>query len=174
MDKDIVASELGGLLGGAVDTTQHVVLWLLLNLASHSEVQRKLAAELDATLQGDNYTKSMKSKLPYLQAVIRESHRRNHTNPLITMRRLDEDIEIAGYSIPKGTRISFNGADMQQDPAIVNEPEAFRPERFLQEAVDKRKDDPVKSIIDHRLMGTPFGHGARMCIGARVAENEIW
>jgi len=174
LEEEVVVAELAGLLGGSVDTTQHVLLWIFLNLATHASVQERLAGELAQVLGGEGYTKEKKDQLVYMKAVIRESHRRNHTNPLITMRRLEKDISLGGYDIPAGMRITFNGADMQQDPAIVDEAESFRPERFLPEEVEARKGDPVRSIVDHNLLATPFGFGARMCIGARLAENEIW
>merc|ERR1711904_405371 len=62
---------------------------------------------------------------------------------------------------------------IQKDPRIVDDPNVYRPERFLPEAVKARKEDPLKSLIDHKLLGTPFSFGARMCLGARLAEVEI-
>lgn len=62
---------------------------------------------------------------------------------------------------------------LQKDPEIVEEPWSFRPERFLPEAVEARKEDEVRSLLDHKLMGTPFSFGARMCMGSRLADMEI-
>lgn len=62
---------------------------------------------------------------------------------------------------------------IQKDSRIVDDPQAFMPERFLFDAVEARKGDPLKSLIDHKLLSTPFSFGARMCLGARLAEVEI-
>jgi len=174
VDPVAVNGELAALLGASVDTTQHVILWLLLNLATHPAAQQKLSSELDSVLGGADYTKEVQAKLPYMKAVIRESHRRNHTNPLLTMRRLDSDISLCGYNIPAGTRITFNGADIQQDPKVVENAERFFPDRFLPEQVALRQHDKTLSTLDHKLLATPFGFGARMCVGARLAESEVW
>lgn len=132
-----------------------------------------MAAELQSVLGGADYTKDMKGDLQYLKAVIRESHRKNVPNPLLTMLRLQQDICLNGYDIPADTRITFNASAIQKDPEFVDDPEIFRPERFLPDAIAERMHDPVKSVLDHRLLATPFSMGARMCPGARLAENEI-
>jgi len=62
---------------------------------------------------------------------------------------------------------------LQNDPAIVDNPELYQPERFLPDAVEQRKGDPLKSLLDHKFLGTPFSFGARMCLGARLADMEI-
>jgi len=39
--------------------------------------------------------------------------------------------------------------------------------------VEARKHDELKSLIDHRMLSSPFSFGARMCMGSRLAELEI-
>ncbi|CAE7539359.1 Cyp27a1 [Symbiodinium necroappetens] len=67
----------------------------------------------------------------------------------------------------------MGSAILQRDPKIVDDPWAFRPERFMAEAVQARKNDPLKSLLDHKLIEKPFSFGARMCLGARLAEMEM-
>ncbi len=68
--------ELVNLLFAGVDTTTHVLMWIVLHLAQHPEKQRKLREELLKVLgpDGDVTPHSLVS-LKYLDACVRESHR---------------------------------------------------------------------------------------------------
>lgn len=73
------------------------------------------------------------------------------------------------------------------DPILLGaDPNEFNPNRWLAaEQVPKDADPntPVKvegydvmapaPILSHPLVATPFSVGPRMCVGARVAQNEI-
>jgi len=111
--------------------------------------------------------------MPYLKAVMRETNRHTPPGPLFTLRFLDQDVTLCGYNVPAGTRIIMAIEGLQNDPNIVDNPEVYQPERFLQDAVEERKSDPLKSLLDNRMLGNPFSFGARMCLGARLAEMEI-
>lgn len=158
----------------AVDTTVHVVKWLMLQLAANPSCQERLYQEVKSALKGRDYARDDRAELPYLHAALRESHRLTPTSWQLTYRFLDNDIVLGGYTVPAGTKIIFDTWSVQHDPQVVGEDlEAFKPERFLPEAVEARKSDPLKSLLDHRLLSTPFSFGARMCMGARIAEMEL-
>ena len=161
--------EVTSLLLAAVDTTSNYMNWLLLNLARNPEKQRILAEELKNVLRGDDFNKDV--ELPYLQACYRECHRLTPVQTGI-YRILQEDIVINEFMIPKGTKLSFNSLCLQSDPTYVESPEMFLPERWLSEAVEKRKGT-VAELLDHKLLSTPFSFGSRMCLGGRLAEMEI-
>ena len=161
--------EVTSLLLAAVDTTSNYMNWLLLNLARNPEKQRILAEELRNVLKGDDFNKDV--ELPYLQACYRECHRLTPVQTGI-YRILQEDIVINEFMIPKGTKLTFNLIGVQYDPTYVESPEMFLPERWLSEAVEKRKGT-VAELLDHKLLSTPFSFGSRMCLGGRLAEMEI-
>ena len=52
------------------------------------------------------------------------------------------------------------------------EPTKFNPDRFSEEAVAARKGTRAE-FLDHPVACTPFGFGARMCVGSRVARLEV-
>ena len=167
-------SEVQAIALAGVDTTYHILLWNMLKLASFPEAQQRLREEVHEVLgPSAHFTRDKLSQMPYLKAVMRETHRHTPPGPLFTVRFLEQDVTLCDYNVPAGTRIIMSIEGLQNDPAIVDNPELYQPERFLPDAVEQRKGDPLKSLLDHKFLGTPFSFGARMCLGARLADMEI-
>lgn len=61
---------------------------------------------------------------------------------------------------------------LQNHPTMLDDPEAFIPERWLPEARDKRKGTP-SALIDHALYRDAFSWGTRGCPGKRIAQLEL-
>lgn len=172
--EDHLSSEIQSVIMAGLDTTFHVLLWNMLHLAQRPGAQQSLREEILRVLGPEaNFTRDKMSEMPYLKAVMRETQRITPALPIMTFRFLDQDISLCGYRIPAQTRITMAVEPIQKDPRIVDDAQVFMPERFLPAAVEARKDDPLKSLIDHKLLSTPFSFGARMCLGARLAEVEI-
>lgn len=93
----------------------------------------------------------------FLQAVARETVRVRPV-ALTGARRLVAPMEIQGYGVPAGWQVLPMIRLIHQDPAVFPAPAAFRPDRFL--------GDEAGAAMRAWL---PFGHGARYCIGARLA-----
>jgi len=159
-------------LFAGVDTTHHLLLWILLNLARNPDKQSKLRDELFSVLGNGPLEASHLSDLPYLNACIRESHRLTPTAPFLTSRTFDQDIEIGGYQIPAGIRVFFISCAVQRDPAVVEKADCYIPERWESEAVERRKGTKQEAL-DNKVFAKPFSYGPRMCIGSRLAEMEI-
>ena len=62
------------------------------------------------------------------------------------------------------TLISFNNQTMCKSTKFFDDPEVYRPERWL------RSENAKVAPFIH----LPFGQGVRMCIGKRFAEQEIY
>jgi len=155
-----------------VDTTHHVLAFLILNLAKHSDSQEKLYQELKQHVGDIQNFQEDHLRLPYLVHFLRESHRYSPPQYFFTFRKLPKSITLDGYEIPAETKLTMMLSPIQLDPDYVDEPDQFKPERWDSDQVLKRKGTP-KEIIDHPLLAKPFGYGSRMCIGARLAEVEL-
>lgn len=104
------------------------------------------------------------SRLPYLQAVVKEAFRLHPAAPLLLPRKAQEDVEIAGFTIPKGAQIMVNVWAMGRDPRSWENPESFEPERFLGSEIDVR---------GRSFELIPFGGGRRICPGLPLAMRMM-
>ncbi|MFS7913025.1 putative psoralen synthase [Helianthus anomalus] len=74
--------------------------------------------------------------MPYLKAVFKETLRLHTPLPLLIPRESIKDIKLNGYDIQSGTQVLINAWAIARDPSIWEEPEEFKPERFLKSPVD--------------------------------------
>jgi cytochrome P450 len=187
MDRQERLVNLVTILQAGVDTTSNSLAWALYELAKRPAEQERLRQELRHVLPpGEGFKRELLSELPYLKAFLREVQRVSPT-AAGTMRRLPFDVEAGDYVVEKGSILFWEAAPYNFDPELLGgDPDEFRPERWL--AADRVPKDadprvPVRvdgfdvmapaPILSHPLVATPFSVGPRMCVGARVAQNEM-
>ena len=143
------------------ETTATTLSWTWYLLSRSPEAYARLEAEIDEVLQGRAPTADDVQRLPYCNAVIKESLR-CYPVAWITQRVALEDVEIGGYQIAKDTAIFLSPWIVHHDPRWYSEPEAFMPERWLK---DKADLPPREAYI-------PFGGGPHICLGNGLAMME--
>jgi len=182
VDDDIRSEALGSVVAGS-DTTAMAMRTLLVFLMCNPRVQSKLRREIDEAVAagiapvagaGVISVKAAK-KLPYLQAVIRESLRLAFmvVNPLPkrvppggdTVRLMDG----TEVFLPGNTIVGQSALVMNQDPGIYGaDAGVFRPERWTEEG------DPAKLEAMVRYNELAFGFGKWQCLGKVVAHMELY
>jgi cytochrome P450 len=143
--------ELVTLLLAGHETTATAVAWAIERLVRHPQKLRRLVAEIDAEAQGGDDE--------YMRAVVNETLRVRPVVPVVA-RLLSEDLQVGGYDLPRGTRVFPSIYLTNRNPRVYEDPEEFRPERFLGEAPET-------------FSWIPFGGGIRRCIGASFAQLEM-
>jgi cytochrome P450 len=143
--------ELVTLLLAGHETTATAVAWAIERLVRHPEKLRRLVAEVDAEGEGGGDE--------YMRAVVNETLRVRPVVPMVA-RMLTEDLRVAGYDLPQGTRVFPSIYLTNRNPRVYEDPEEFRPERFVGEAPET-------------FSWIPFGGGIRRCIGASFAQLEM-
>lgn len=77
------------------------------------------------------------------------------------------DTTLCGVSLPAGTAVGFNATAMMRRKDIFGQdPEVFRPERFLE------CDEKTKMNMIHTVE-LAFGYGRWMCLGKSLALIEL-
>ncbi|KAI3522079.1 hypothetical protein L1887_11558 [Cichorium endivia] len=163
----IIKSTCLAMFTAAVDTTTVTLIWALSLLLNNPDALKTAQDELDEYVGRDRLVEEYDIKnLVYLQAIIKETLRLYPAAPISVPRESMDNCIVAGYSIPKGTRLIINLWKLHRDPKIWSDPNQFRPERFL----TSQKDIDVKGQHYELL---PFGSGRRMCPGVSFALQSM-
>jgi cytochrome P450 len=147
---------------GAYETTTNTIAWALYLLATHPDADRRVRAEV-TDVCGDSVPRYEDlPRLRYTRMVIDETLRL-YSPAWQTMRRAVSSDTIDGYDIPAGSNVYLNSYLLHRHPDFWQDPEAFIPERFSDEASASRPK--------HVYM--PFGGGPRTCLGKYFALTEL-
>ncbi|KAL3818439.1 hypothetical protein ACJIZ3_004344 [Penstemon smallii] len=147
------------------DTTASTVEWAITELLLSPNKMLRAKDELRTVIGGNKQIEESDiSRLPYLQAVIKEVLRFHPAGPLLIPHKSEADVEINGYMIPKNTQILVNVWAIGRESSIWSNPSSFEPERFLDSKIDFKGQD-------FELI--PFGSGRRMCPGLPLANRMI-
>uniref|UniRef100_J3M5Z4 Cytochrome P450 73A33 n=1 Tax=Oryza brachyantha TaxID=4533 RepID=J3M5Z4_ORYBR len=146
----------------AIETTLWSIEWGIAELVNHPSIQSKVREEIAEVLGGAPVTEPDLERLPYLQAVVKETLRLRMAIPLLVPHMNLNDGKLAGYDIPAESKILVNAWFLANDPKRWVRPDEFRPERFLEEekAVEAHGND---------FRFVPFGVGRRSCPGIILA-----
>lgn len=146
------------------DTMALLTEWAMAELVLNPGVQKKLRQEIDAAVgprAGRRIADADVARMPYLQAVVKETLRAHPPGPLLSWARLStDDVQLSnGMVVPAGTTAMVNMWGICHDEAVWVQPDIFRPERFMEADVDVRGSD---------LRLAPFGAGRRVCPGKNL------
>nr|QST15070.1 CYP370C1 protein [Diaphanosoma celebensis] len=147
------------------ETTSTSLLWLMLLLATHPEIQEKVQREIDAHVPRDA-TPSLehRPKLMYTEAAIRESMRFASIVPLGVFHSATRDTEFRGYLIPKDTILASNIYQVHHCHRHWARPDEFYPDHFV-------TDDGALKTPEAFI---PFAAGKRVCLGESLARMELY
>jgi cytochrome P450 len=159
---EIVADAVGFLLAG-YETTSVALAMTTYFLSKDSEVQEKVASEIDDFFEKnpDCSLYDAACQLQFVDMVISETLRIHPPAPGV-IRICNERCVLNGVIIASGVQVSPAVVDIHMSPEIYPEPERFNPERFSPEEKAKR----------HPCAYLPFGLGPRNCVGMRFALLE--
>ncbi|KAG8143705.1 hypothetical protein E2320_000914 [Naja naja] len=162
--EELVATTLNIFFGGT-ETVSTTLRYGFLILLKYPEVEEKIHEEIDRVI-GVNRTPSMEDRLqmPYTEAVIHEMQRFGDILPLALPRRVTQDVQLRGYTIPKGTEVFPMLGTAMRDPKHFARPAEFDPQHFLDEKGQFKRNEAF----------IPFCIGKRYCFGEHLARAELF
>ncbi|KAK3428367.1 hypothetical protein EUGRSUZ_F04405 [Eucalyptus grandis] len=153
------------LIVGGTGTSAMSVEWAISELLKNPWVYDKATRELNSIIGRERWVQEADlSNLPYINAIVKETMRLHPPGAFLAPRYASQDCKVAGYDVPRGTRVIVSAWSIMRDPKYWDEPEKFRPERFVGKAID------VKGQNFELL---PFGSGRRMCPGYNFGLKVI-
>ncbi|XP_048127669.1 geraniol 8-hydroxylase-like [Rhodamnia argentea] len=165
MDISLVKHLLLDFFVAGTETTSSTLEWAMAELLCNSEKLSKAQSELHEVIGKGNRMEEVDiPRLPYLQAIVKETFRLHPPFPLLLPRKSEADTQIGGFTIPKGAQVLINAWAIGRDPSIWVNPNEFVPERFLGSDIDLRG-----SIFEL----VPFGGGRRSCPGLPLATRML-
>ncbi|GMH26621.1 hypothetical protein Nepgr_028464 [Nepenthes gracilis] len=157
------------------DTTSNTIEWATEELLRHLDKLKKAQAVLEQFIGKENIVEEGEiAKLPYLQAIVKETFWLHPLEPLLLPRKVDTDVELCGFTVPKNAN----------DAKFWENPDLFEPERFLGCNIDIMGQDfelitfgggpricPDIKGQDFELI--TFGGGPRICRGLSLANKTV-
>ncbi|KAI0260715.1 cytochrome P450 [Gloeopeniophorella convolvens] len=176
--------QLATILGAGHETTVNTLSWILFELATHPDEQRRLREEIRSATAAENHagTPIDLDALPLLNAVIKETLRFDTVVPHLFRTATRDDIVplskpincpsgrvLTELCIPRETHIIISNIAYNRNRELWGEDATiWRPDRWLDGTI---KTSDVNVGVWANLMS--FGSGHRACLGWRFAVTEV-
>ena len=162
MSEKQLRDEVLTLLIAGHETTAHVLSWIFYLLSQAPEIDERLHAEARAVLGGrSGFDAADVDRLSFARHVILEGLRLYPPGWFVG-REAQANVQLAGYTIPKGAIVMLSQYVMHRDARFFDEPERFKPDRW------------ADGLLERLPRGAyfPFSAGERHCIGEGFAWQE--
>lgn len=145
----------------AVETTPRTMAWVVKRLSENPHITSELREEHEAIRRSKGDTESLSwedyKSMTFTRSVIKETLRFGNP-PLYNLlyRKAIENVEVKGYTIPRGWTCIIYDQFTNMDSQYYENPLVFNPRRW------QSKDTDQAPFI-------PFGGGPRLCLGYELA-----
>ncbi|GAA0165894.1 oxygenase [Lithospermum erythrorhizon] len=165
LDAKHVKHSLMDLFIAGVDTTASISEWALAELIKNPAIMKHAKNELEDVIgKGKVLEEDDISHLPYLKNIVKETVRLHPPGPFLFPRQPEKDVEVCGYTIPKGSQVLVSIWALGRDPNLWENPLMFNPDRYKKSDLDFRGQN-------FELI--PFGAGRRICPGIPLAVKMV-
>lgn len=156
----------GELIEAGGDTTRLSLNIFAMAAACYPAAIQKARDEIDAVCGSDAQRLPAFHDEPRLRYVLALAKELLRWRPIIawgTEHTLTEPLEFEAYRFPAATHFVINSVATCSDPQVFEEPQDFKPERWL----DGHEGDVLHG-------STAFGGGRRVCVGYRLAQKSLF
>ncbi|XP_010508469.1 PREDICTED: cytochrome P450 705A5-like [Camelina sativa] len=160
-----IKSFVADLLFAGTDTTAQTTQWTMAEIINNPNILERLREEIDTVVGKTRLIQERDlPKLPYLQAVVKEVLRL-HPPGSFFARVPQEGCRIGEFYVPEETSLIVNVYAVMRDPDFWEDPNEFKPERFLTSSRSGKEDERREKALKY----IPFGGGRRGCPGENLA-----
>ncbi|RVW93284.1 Cytochrome P450 84A1 [Vitis vinifera] len=158
--RDNIKAIIMDVMFGGTETVASAIEWAMAELMKSPDDLKKLQQELiDVVGLNRRLHESDLEKLTYLKCCIKETLRLHPPIPVL-LHETSEASVVAGYSVPARSDVMINAWAINRDKTAWEDPETFKPERFLKKDAPDFKGSHFEFI--------PFGSGRRSCPGMQL------
>ncbi|CAL2273979.1 unnamed protein product [Prunus armeniaca] len=143
LTRDNIKAIIMDVMFGGTETVASAIEWAMAELMRNPDELKRVQQEL---------------------ADVVETLRLHPPIPLL-LHETAEDAEVAGYHIPKKSRVMINSWAIGRDKDSWEDAESFKPSRFLKEGVPDFKGSNFEFL--------PFGSGRRSCPGMQLGLYSL-
>ncbi|KAI1364418.1 cytochrome P450 [Xylaria arbuscula] len=170
-----LADQLMTFLAAGHETTATSMTWAIYMLSRYPKVQERLRREVRELLPSVDSDVEITSldidHMPYLNAVCNEVLRYYSPVPM-TLRETNQDTDVLGHRIPKGTRVVLAPWATNFDKSLWGaDAHEFNPDRWMPTSADDKRAASGGATSNFAFM--TFLHGPRSCIGQAFAKAEF-
>lgn len=166
------------LISAGSDTVATTIGCVLRYLMKYPSVLSRVRSEIDTAERAARLTtpiqyEEVRENLPFFMACVREAMRLQPSAALLFGRVAPPGgIVVHGQVIPEGTEMTSIPYIVHQNPTVyAPDPEAYRPERWLEGEVG---GNTKEFISEMEAANFGFGMGPRVCLGKDIAMMEIY
>jgi len=161
MSREQLRDEVLTLFVAGHETTAITLSWAWYEVACDRTIQTRMQEEVARVCGDRTPCYADLPQLTYCRKVFQESLR--HYPPIyVFLRQALEDMELRGYTVPRGSVFAISPYVVHHDPRFFPDPNKFNPDRWTESFMEQL----------HKLAFLPFSGGPRVCIGERFAWCE--
>jgi sterol 14-demethylase len=166
---DVITGMFISMMFAGHHTSSGTAAWTLIELLRHPDVMAGIVEELDALYADPDGSGAVEVSfqalraIPQLEASLKETLRL-HPPLILLLRVAQQEIDIAGHTIPVGTMVGASPRVSNRIPEDFPDPDGFHPERYI---------DPRQEDIVNRWTWLPFGAGKHRCVGNAFAMMQL-
>ncbi|KAH7962540.1 hypothetical protein HPB52_016796 [Rhipicephalus sanguineus] len=154
------------IFNAGTNTSTATFQWMLLRIAKEHGIQERIQKEIEDNIGSVPPAYGDREKLPFTEACLLETLRMHPAAPLGLPHNTTTDTRVGKWDVPKDTGLWYNIYKVHRDPQQWENPEEFRPERFLDPVTGKVSSD-IGPLIT-------FGQGTRCCPGEKLAHMDMF
>lgn len=159
---DNIRHQLVTFLIAGHETTSGLLSFALYFLMRNPDIMARARETVDNVLDGRPPQVGDLAKLRYIEQILQEALRLWPTAPVFAVSPHEPTLLGGRYPVTPDDTLMVLIPVLHRDPAVWDEPDAFRPERFDPEVAAQLPPHAWK----------PFGNGGRACIGRGFAMQE--